>query len=69
MTDIADWNNHKTGTQGDLDDWAASAGNDAYSEYPTSGTVLAVTATDVTLMNVLGFNIAAPTETRRCRRC
>ena len=21
VTDIADWNNHKTGTQGDLDDW------------------------------------------------
>ncbi len=63
VTDLADWNNHLTGTQGDLDDWAASAGNNSYTEYPSGDTVEPVTATDVTLMNVLGYNLATPTET------
>jgi autotransporter passenger strand-loop-strand repeat protein len=52
-TDLDNWN---TNPGGDLGDWAASAGNDAYLAFSPSGQIDSVSPTDIELMNVLGWN-------------
>jgi len=47
--------NYSTDASGDLFDWASSAGNDAYDAFSNPGVVNSVTATDLVLMNVLGY--------------
>jgi hypothetical protein len=44
---------------GDLADWASSAGNDAFLAFAKSGVVLPVTQTDLTELDVIGWNLAA----------
>ena len=43
---------------GDFGDWANSAGNDSYDAFSDPGVVNAVTAADLTVMNVIGYNLA-----------
>jgi len=47
-----------TNPSGDFGDWAASAGNDAYDAFSYPGVVNAVSASDLTLMNLLGWDPA-----------
>ena len=54
-TNLDNWNNFQTGNGGDLGDWAPSAGNDAYNDNSNPGVINAVTSTDITLMNALGW--------------
>jgi hypothetical protein len=56
-TNLDSWN---TNPNGDLGDWAGSAGADAFSAFSPSGQVNGVTATDLTLMNVLGWDTTTP---------
>ena len=51
-----------TNPSGDLGDLASSAGNNSYDAFSNSGTVDPVTANDLTLMNVLGYNLASETS-------
>jgi hypothetical protein len=44
---------------GDLADWASSAGNDAFLAFAKSGVVLPVTPTDLTELDVMGWNLAS----------
>jgi len=44
---------------GDIGDWAASAGNDAFDAVAPPGVENLVTPTDLTLMSVLGWDVAA----------
>jgi hypothetical protein len=46
-TDLNNWN---TNSNGDLGDWAATAGADAFLAFSTSGPKDVVTPTDLTLM-------------------
>ncbi|MGN6750650.1 MAG: NF038122 family metalloprotease, partial [Xanthobacteraceae bacterium] len=46
---------------GDLADWASSAGNDAFDAFANPGVVNAVTASDLTTLNLLGWNPVAST--------
>ena len=48
---------------GDFGDWASSAGNDSYDAFSNSGVVNPVTATDITVMNVLGYDPLIPAVT------
>jgi hypothetical protein len=57
-TNLNNFNNYTTGNQGDLGDWAPSAGNDAYDDNSNPGVINEVTPTDLTLMNVLGWDEA-----------
>jgi hypothetical protein len=50
-------NNFNSSAGGDLGDWAGSAGNDAFLAFG-SGAVMPVKSTDLTLMNVIGWNLA-----------
>ena len=63
-TDLANFN---TNPEGDYGDWASSVGNDAYLAFSNSGVVNPVSQTDLTVMNVLGYDLAiagsAPTVT------
>jgi VCBS repeat-containing protein len=52
-TNLDSWN---TNPGGDLGDWAGSAGADANLAFSGSGQLDGFTATDVTLMNVLGWD-------------
>lgn len=52
-TDLANWN---TNPNGDLGDWASTAGNDAYLAFSPAGQIDSVTTVDNALMNVLGWN-------------
>ena len=52
-TNLDNWN---TNPNGDLGDWARTAGADAYLAFNPSGQLNIVTPTDLTLMNVLGYN-------------
>jgi len=52
-TNLDTWN---TNPNGDLGDWAASAGADAFLAFSPSGQIDPITSTDLTLMNVLGWN-------------
>ena len=54
-TDLDNWN---TNPAGDTGDWAASAGNDAFLAFSSPGKINSVTATDLLLMNVLGWDQA-----------
>ena len=56
-TNLNSWN---TDPNGDLGDWAASAGADAYLAFSPSGQVSSVSATDIELMNVLGWDTTPP---------
>jgi hypothetical protein len=62
VTALDNWNNFQTGNGGDLGDWAPSAGNDAFDDNAYPGVVNALTATDVTLMNALGWTSAPPLQ-------
>jgi hypothetical protein len=62
VTDLDNWNNFQTGNTGDLGDWAPSAGNDAFDDNGNPGVVNAVTATDLTLMNAIGWTSAPPLQ-------
>ena len=53
-----DLNYFNSNPSGDFGDWASSAGNDAYDAFGGPGVVNAVTAADLTVMNVLGYNLA-----------
>ena len=58
VTNLGSWNNNAP--NGDLGDWypagPAPGGNDAFNDYSNSGVVGALTTTDITLMNVLGWD-------------
>jgi hypothetical protein len=54
-TNLDSWNNFQTGNSGDLGDWAPSAGNDAFNDNSNPGVINALTSTDITLMNALGW--------------
>jgi hypothetical protein len=58
-TNLDSWN---TNPSGDLGDWSASAGADAFLAFSPSGQIDWIKPTDVTLMNVVGWNTspAAP---------
>ncbi len=56
LTDLNNWSNYTTGNAGDLGDWASSAGDDSYLDNSSSGVINPVTPTDVTLMNVIGWD-------------
>jgi FG-GAP-like repeat len=51
-TNLDSWNTSPTA---DLGDWAASAGNDAFDAFENPGVYDTLTATDLTLMNALGW--------------
>jgi len=66
-TNLGDWNNRQTGNSGDLGDWAGTTigGSvvhtpDSYNDNTNPDVVNPVTSSDVTLMNVLGYGLAAP---------
>ena len=54
-TNLDNWNNFRTGNNGDLGDWAPSAGNDAYDDNSFPGVINAVTSVDLTNMAALGW--------------
>jgi VCBS repeat protein len=54
-------NNFNTNANGDFGDWAASAGHDAFLAFSSSGTTNAITTTDLTTLDVLGYDQAAST--------
>ena len=70
VTDLADYNNYKTGNSGDLGDWSGTTVNgvvrhtpDSFNDNSNPGIINPFTATDATLMNVLGYNFTdAPTS-------
>ena len=51
-----------TNPSGDFGDWAASAGNDSYDAFSYPGVVNAVSASDLALMNLLGWDPAGVTN-------
>jgi hypothetical protein len=54
--------NFNTNPGGDFGDWAASAGNDSFLAFSNAGVVNAVTATDLRVMDILGWDrVQAPT--------
>ena len=62
------WNNYTGGGSGDLGDWAQNANPpgsgytpDAYNDGSSSDIDNPLTSTDVTLLNVLGYDLATPT--------
>ncbi len=62
VTDLNNWNNFQTGNDGDLGDWAPSAGNDAFDDNGNPGVINVISAADLTLMNALGW-VTTPTPT------
>ena len=70
VTDLADFNNFKTGNNGDLGDWSGTTVGgtlkhtpDSFNDNSDPGIINPFTATDATLMNVLGYNFtSAPTS-------
>jgi Hint domain len=66
-TNLADWNNYTTGDNGDLGDWSGTTVGgvvkhtaDSFNDDSNPGIINPFTATDATLMNVLGYDFAAP---------
>ena len=61
-TDLGSWNNNPR--NGDLGDWYGSNipnnGNDAFNDYSSSGVLNALSASDLTLMQSIGWTVAAP---------
>jgi hypothetical protein len=54
--------NFNANPNGDYGDWAASAGNDAFLAFTSSGTVDTVSSTDLQLLEVLGYTPASSTS-------
>ena len=50
--------NFNTNPGGDFGDWASSAGHDSFLAYSNSGVVDAITPTDLTVMDVIGWDRA-----------
>jgi hypothetical protein len=61
-TNLDNWNNFQTGNMGDLGDWAPSAGNDAFDDVENPGVLDTLSATDLTLMNALGWTSSPPLQ-------
>ena len=63
-TDLGSWNNQIS--NGDLGDWYGNnipnGGNDAFNDYSSSGVLNALSPTDLTLMQSIGWTVA-PTAT------
>ena len=55
---VTNLDNFNADSDDDFGDWAASAGNDAFRAFSDSGVVNAVTATDIVVMDVIGWNAA-----------
>jgi VCBS repeat-containing protein len=53
--------NLNTNPNGDFGDWAASAGNDSYDAYSSSGVLNPVSTSDLATMNLLGWGTSSPT--------
>ncbi len=53
---VTNLNNFNTDPDDDFGDWAASAGNDSFLAFSNSGVVNAVTATDIAVMDILGWD-------------
>ena len=51
--------NFNTNPEGDFGDWAASVGNNSYLAYSNPGALNPVTASDIKVMNLLGWDSAA----------
>ena len=49
------WNNNPN--NGDLGEWYGSGGNDAVNDYSSSGVINSFSATDITLMQALGWTV------------
>lgn len=56
-TNLDNWN---TISPGDIGDWAASAGADSFDAFSNPGVINGLTATDITLMQALGWGAAQP---------
>ncbi len=52
----ANLGNFNTNPEGDFGDWAASAGHNSYLAYSNPGALNPVTASDITVMNLLGWD-------------
>lgn len=65
VTSLDAFNNHATGNSGDLGDWAPSAGADSFRDNSPSGQANIVTATDLTVMEAIGWttSTAVPSGT------
>lgn len=50
-------------TTSDLSDWSNTVPNDSFDAFLSAGTANPVSSTDITLMNVLGFQVASQTNT------
>src|SRR5216684_4477709 len=59
-TNLDNWNNYQTGNNGDLGDWAPSAGFDAFNDNSNPGVINQVTSSDITLMRALGWQTIPP---------
>lgn len=57
---VTNINTFNSASGGDLGDWASSAGHDAFGAFAYSGVVNPVTAADITMMQALGYTLAAP---------
>jgi hypothetical protein len=61
-TNLGSWNNQVS--NGDLADWypqgPAPGGNDAFNDYSNPGVINAISSSDVTLMQALGWTVASP---------
>jgi hypothetical protein len=57
VTNLNDFNNSP---DDDFGDWAESAGDDSFLAFSDSGVVNPVTATDLRVMDVLGWDLASP---------
>ena len=53
-TNLDNWN---TASGGDFGDWASSTGADAFLAFSPSGQINGLTATDITLMQALGYSV------------
>jgi hypothetical protein len=58
QTNLDTFNNPTNGN--DAGDWASSVTHDSFDAIASSGAANTVSATDLTLMNVLGYSLAAP---------
>jgi hypothetical protein len=54
-------NPYNSSSSGDFGDLSSSAGNNAFDAFSNSGVINAVTSNDLTMMNVLGYNLASET--------
>jgi hypothetical protein len=61
-TKLGSWNNQVS--NGDLADWypqgPAPGGNDAFNDYSNPGAINAISSSDLTLMQALGWTVASP---------